>query len=765
MAEKIHTIIDKVIFNAPSAPTFDNVSFEPTLINFLYGKNGCGKTTISKLIGTAPGTKWQPGINSSDYTVMVYNEQYIENNIQSYGNIPGVFTITQENAKAKAGIDKAEKEKAAIQKLIEKASAEQEAAQKKATRIENKYIKDIWDKTEYYRDNYSEAIQYTRIKSKFIANIEAATPVEHDEKEMELLYATAYKGNAVKYERFSPIDSEHIPTSPLLEEQIIASSSTPFAEFMRALNASSWVRDGHQMFQHKAGEKCPYCQQKLPDNFEEDLAASYDDLFKEKIAKLNEFRQVYKDVLTNTYNVLVRNAKLGFQHELMKSYSTNIELFVALVKKNLGIIDAKIKEPENPVILDDLQPVLSELNKIIDEINQAIDTNNKVFLDLNGQKNRCSTMLLEHMAFLCQTIIAVHKSEKPAAEDVVNKYAEEGKKYLEESGLLDIKISELNTETVNTDKAKDSINDLIKASGFQGFKLRKKRNTEYVYELVREDATGKESVITGKAMSEGERHFIAFLYFYHEVMGSQSDKGVQTKKIVVIDDPVSSMDSSAMFIIAALTRNMIEVCYNNYALSSKDNRDTHIKQFFCMTHNPYFFREVTYNKIQDYECVSLFEIKKYPGNKSDIVICEKPSPGVSRGKINCSPVKNTYDALWEEYNTTDDPVLLMNIIRQILEYYFLQICGFKNGNLRSELLDKHKKDFDDGTPQQFEYAIASAMINLVNTGVAGFADGLYFDASAVSVEQLRMVFRKFFEVTHQTQHFDMKSGTKIVDKS
>ncbi|MDR0355882.1 MAG: AAA family ATPase [Deltaproteobacteria bacterium] len=33
-------------------------------------------------------------------------------------------------------------------------------------------------------------------------------------------------------------------------------------------------------------------------------------------------------------------------------------------------------------------------------------------------------------------------------------------------------------------------------------------------------------------------------------------------KIVVIDDPVSSMDSSVLFIVSTLVREMVEVCYN-----------------------------------------------------------------------------------------------------------------------------------------------------------------------------------------------------------
>ncbi len=35
------------------------------------------------------------------------------------------------------------------------------------------------------------------------------------------------------------------------------------------------------------------------------------------------------------------------------------------------------------------------------------------------------------------------------------------------------------------------------------------------------------------------------------------------EKIVVIDDPVSSMDSTALFLVSAIVREMINVCRKN----------------------------------------------------------------------------------------------------------------------------------------------------------------------------------------------------------
>ncbi|MDE6519930.1 MAG: hypothetical protein K2K91_05640 [Ruminococcus sp.] len=101
----------------------------------------------------------------------------------------------------------------------------------------------------------------------------------------------------------------------------------------------------------------------------------------------------------------------------------------------------------------------------------------------------------------------------------------------------------------------------------------------------------------------------------------------------------------------------------------------------------------------------------------------------------------------------------MMVMRQILEYYFIQMVGFKSGNLRHELLDVNEKEFvkklDDGTEDRTDYIAASAMIAMLNVGATGFNDGLYYDSSAVNISDLHSVFERIFKVLHQEQHLKM----------
>jgi len=751
MKEKVSALISKVTVNSP---VFQEEVLLPTLINYFFGKNGTGKSTIAKLIGKQGITEWNPGIVSGDYELQVYNEEFIQENIQSYSNIPGVFTITKQNAAIKAEADK----KAVELKTL---SDKKIAIDRKKTEyngqlesISNTLVSALWEKSENVRKAYPGAqTGFTKSRQKFVEELMKHKPGSVDENSVRNLYALAYGKGGTTYEEMKIVSASTIPSTPLLEKSIVSSSHTAFSDFLNALNATAWVTQGHTEFQHAAGKKCPYCQQELPDNFEDDLASCFDEHYKKEMQQLRKFVDAYKAALNGIYSVLNENKKSKFTCDQLAAYATKFDLFMEKAKSNVGLLEKKTNDPTLSVKLDDLSVLLQDLNELAEQINQKIRQNNAILADIPAKQKECAGMVWTLMATFCQADIAVYHNEDERIKAEVSKLDEERKKIEKEIAALNEKIAQLNKQTVNTTAAKDSINALIRSSGFQGFYLREKPGAQYVYQLVREDGS------IARGLSEGERHFIAFLYFYHMVMGSQSDDGTRKGKVVVIDDPVSSMDSSTLFTVASLVREMIAVCYNNYDLTEEENVDDHIKQIFCLTHNPFFFKEIVYNRIASYECVSVYEIKKQANNRSIIEKCEQDSPRVGDGKINRNPVVNTYEALWKEYRVSEDPVALMNVTRRILEYYFLQMCGYSNGNIRSDLMERHRSDFEiirsDGSIDRTRYEIVDAMISALDVGALSFNDGLYFDASAVNPTLLKDAFRQIFIVLNQRQHYKM----------
>ena len=75
-------------------------------------------------------------------------------------------------------------------------------------------------------------------------------------------------------------------------------------------------------------------------------------------------------------------------------------------------------------------------------------------------------------------------------------------------------LKSLRGQTVETETAKDSINTMLRDSGMQGFSLQPKAGADHAYEVRRPDGSIADN------LSEGEKNFIAFLYFYHLVYAS-----------------------------------------------------------------------------------------------------------------------------------------------------------------------------------------------------------------------------------------------------
>ena len=158
---------------------------------------------------------------------------------------------------------------------------------------------------------------------------------------------------------------------------------------------------------------------------------------------------------------------------------------------------------------------------------------------------------------------------------------------------------------------------MLRDAGFQDFEVRTRKDDAINYEIIRTN-TGE----LATNLSEGEKNFIAFLYFQQKVFGSETNEIDTRPKIIVLDAPVSSIDSSSMFIISEQVRNMINICRNNADNRNSTIKGNFIKQIFILTHNAFFHKEITYSYVHDYKFVSFYLVKKL-NNKSSVTLCQK----------------------------------------------------------------------------------------------------------------------------------------------
>jgi wobble nucleotide-excising tRNase len=199
--------------------------------------------------------------------------------------------------------------------------------------------------------------------------------------------------------------------------------------------------------------------------------------------------------------------------------------------------------------------------------------------------------------------------------------------------------------------------------GIDSFTIEKEGN--FSYKIKR----GEKNSAKFKTLSEGEKTIISFLYFLELCKGKESEDETVTEKIIVIDDPISSLSHIYIFNIAQLIKNTF--LNNNY------------KQIFVLTHSLYFFHEL-WRYVKE-EKRQLFRIIK-----SNI--------GVSEIKyLKPDEIQNEYQSYWQvlkDHNNGDSSdSLLANSMRNILEYFFEFIDKNKLGESINQIEKQSEYQF------------------------------------------------------------------------
>lgn len=699
--------------------------------------------------------------------MLVYNQAYINRNFINYGDLPGVFIFGEEDIEAKKRIEQLTEERK--RKSDERAAALDEHGKKKAG-LDTALV-DFQDKcfssTAEIRKRFDKAMEGKKQKKGFADAILTETkPTEHHLPDLERLYDVAFDETARAYTEFKKATATtygSLPGKDLLDKVIISSSETPFAKFIKALGAtaSDWVRDGHTHYAGAAGGKCPYCQQKLPATFETDIAACFDAQYQQDIRDLGQFQTTYTRETAEIVRVLTANMADAMPSIDLKAYQEKLALLESNFEINRQRIAEKVKEPSKTISLEDTDTLLLEIGAMIDEINKLIKANNDVVAEKRSSKNKCKLEIMQHLAFLLADEVKNYQDEIARLNKEIADIIAHGQQLRKDLNALNAEISELNKHNANTEAAIDSINKILRDSGFQGFSLHAKDGVENVYEVIREDGSIAEN------LSEGERNFIAFLYFYHQVRGSMTSEELK-EKIVVIDDPVSSMDSTALFLVSAIVREMINVCRNNTEYLNPKVPGDYIKQLFILTHNVYFHREITYKQAGYYNCASFYMIRKND-NISSIKHCTRQSKETPSENENYNPVQNSYAALWDELRDLQSTIPALNVMRRILEYYFLQLCGYEGSDLRELVLENEEnrkkfiKQVEGQKPDMTDYQLASSLLAYINNP-NGISDGLNYVEDCDDVDAYKRVFKMIFEVLQQSQHYQMMTGKTIVSK-
>lgn len=146
----------------------------------------------------------------------------------------------------------------------------------------------------------------------------------------------------------------------MLATSLTSSDSTEFARFVKILNNTSWLKEGHDKY-HNSDGKCPYCQQPLSDNFEEDYKSCFDEDYQKSIDDLTLFHKDYQYQFDALISGLRDNLKGAMPTLKLDDYRVAIDNLEKTYKYNLKLIEDKLDKPDTRITLDDTSNQLNIL--------------------------------------------------------------------------------------------------------------------------------------------------------------------------------------------------------------------------------------------------------------------------------------------------------------------------------------------------------------------------------------------------------------------
>ncbi len=704
-------------------------------INFIYGVNGSGKTTISKYLDDTQKTLFEHCSHSfkdnQAINTLVYNKDFRENNFGK-NDIAGVFTLGQATTEEMQIINE---NRLKLQELTTDGNTKNSTVNNlntKLSELNNEYKDTFWENIyKKHTKNFSDAFARYKQKESFKQNL-----------------ITHYKNNTselVDYEELikksNTIFGEEPQTIPLLQElsykeiinleeqpvwgqPIIGKSDVQIAELMQKLNLTDWVNHGRN-FIHE-NNTCPFCQKEtIDDDFRKQIEDFFDEKFTSNIELVNTLKKEYQRLCSNVTNILLQ---IEENESSNKSTKLNLTLFSSYLKTltstvtlNAKDIDKKSNEPSSIIALGSSLEQFKDIQNLITETNNEISTHNQIVENYQSEKIKLIHSIWKYLTEENKDLIQNYlKKTKGLSKGILNV----GNKLVglrEQYRTLKAETDKLTSNVTSVQPTVDEINKLLSFFGFTNFEIVPSKNIANNYQIQRTNGELAESTL-----SEGEVTFITFLYFMQLAKGAFNEGSITDDRIIVIDDPISSLDSNVLFIVSTLIKDMIK--------KAKEGT-SHIKQLILLTHNVYFHKEVSF----------------IDGNTSS---CDKTSYWILRknqdgGKIQAfgakNPIKNSYELLWSEIKNSEhnSGITIQNAMRRIIENYFKLL-----GRLSYEDIIKR-------FPTQEQREICRSLISWINDGSHSIPDDLYIENQSATIETYLDVFKDIFKYSEHIEHYNM----------
>ena len=549
--------------------------------NLIYGWNWTGKTTLSRVLRSLELHKEltsgeaiiriddtevrSENFPQSTVQIRVFNRDFISESVFPVGggDLPPIFVIGKENVEKQKEVEGLKVELDKKNDEFNKAIADKARAEKA---LDNhcincaKRIKDTLQMQGSNYNNYNKGDYQNDAKQMENNENAASYRLNHQEREALLTQHRTSKKHKLQevVNLFPQLQEIADKISALLRKTVM---SATIAALKDDSSLSEWTRQGLLLHKERRSETCLFCQQPLPQNRLEELEAHFNAEYENFLHEIEEQIQELESAKQESEFKLPHRAE--FYEDLVTEFDTAeqevkqaIKETYEFIKKLINALKDKKAHPFKTATLSISVPTV-DASAAVNRLNNVIRKHNRACDEFDRRVNEARDRLARDMiAENLNDFIELRREVEEASST----------KMLIEKQIKDLndKIMQLEREIREHRQPAEELNeDLKKYLGHGELQLTIK---DTGYSITRNG-------FPASMLSEGEMTAIALLYFLKSLEDRNFDK---KNGIVVLDDPVSSLDANALYLAFGFIRE----------------RTKDVGQLFIFTHNFTFFREV-----------------------------------------------------------------------------------------------------------------------------------------------------------------------------
>lgn len=702
-------------------------------VNLIYGLNGTGKTTLSNLLYTKNQTDtigFKVDYDIADpHEIITYNQKFVKDNFYESSEIKGIFSLSKDNKDAQKAIDKANKEKELLQEKRNNNNIELKRISSEQKNADSIIQDKVWEiKTKYSGATSSFDYCLAGLKGDkkklydYIYQIQKS-----EEPPKRTIEEIQFDINTLQQENISPLTLlskyelllNEIENNPIFSKVIVGNENSSVSHLIDTLKNSDWVSQGIKFIDtstHGEYQQCPFCQQKtITDDFVKELETYFGGQYEKDIALLKILLEQYQRECAKI--VFYDNFENSILSSLKLTYETTYHTLVSIFESNVKAIERKIINPSLPVQLSMSIEHIKTMNGVIEEANKKIQEYNQRIIQKETTLNELKKEFWILMRWKYDSDLIKHATTINKINELINaidKNNNELDANIKEQNNI---IEECQRKTINIEDAIGNINSALMDMGISDFKIIK--HSDNLYKLSREGQDGN----IFESLSEGEKMIISLLYFIERCKGKFEKEEIERKKIIVIDDPISSLSHIYVY-------NVGRLIIQEFTDADISNKNVcKYEQVFILTHSLYFFYEMAIIKRKD----------KEDSNNQKLFRIQKNQQGSHILEMKYSEIQNDYQSYWMIIKDTNSaPVLIANCMRNIIEYFFAFIE-------KQELSNVFQK-------KELNLPRFRAFNRYINRESHSLGHNI-FDIKEFNYDDFKEAFKLVFELTGYEKHY------------